>query len=172
MNPLPHPPAEPLHIVPPWLPGVLLLGLLAALGLLLLGSLGWWYWRRREQRRTQLPQAIPASAGGPAGLSFAEQVDGIVSNHCEHYTAREGCHALARLVRQRLERLTGLDMEEMTVTEMSGRLDEKKIEAHLLKLQRHQFDRKPPRRKHLRRLGTQCKQVLARRRSLRLGSRE
>jgi hypothetical protein len=164
VSPLPSPLAEPLHILPPWL---LLAVVLAFLLALLLPFLWWW---RRRRRRLQQP-VPPARSGAPlpdaVGDWFAPRVDQIVSSHCQERSYREGCHDLSAAVKLRLEQLSRLEIEEMTVTEISACLDEEGIDSFLRQLVRHQFDKLPPGKSDLKRLGKESKRLLVKRRRLR-----
>jgi hypothetical protein len=101
------------------------------LALLLLPFL--WWWRRRSRRLQQPSPQTRAGATGPeaAGDWFAPRVDQLVGSHCQERTYREGCHDLSAAVKQRLEELSRLEIEEMTVTEISACLDEEGIGTFL-----------------------------------------
>jgi hypothetical protein len=66
-----------------------------------------------------------------------------------------------------LEELSRLEIEEMTVTEISACLDEEGIGTFLQQLVSHQFDMQPPGKSDLKRLGKESKQLLTKRRRLR-----
>jgi hypothetical protein len=158
VNPLPGPLAEPLHILPPWL---LLAAVLALLLALLLLPFLWWWRRRRRRQQQPVPRAsFAASVPEESWDWFAPRVDEIVGNHCRERSYREGCHDLSAAVKQRLEELSRLEIEEMTVTEISACLDEDGIDTFLRRLMSHQFDKQPPGKNDLKRLGKESKQLL------------
>jgi hypothetical protein len=87
-------------------------------------------------------------AEGAGADWFVPRVDQIVNHHCQERTYRKGCHDLSAAVRQRMEELTRIEIEEMTVSEISSCLDERGIEAFLRQLMSHQFGKQPPDKSH------------------------
>lgn len=175
MNPLPQPPAGSLHLLPPWLLPLLLFLLLLALLLLVLAIL-FALWRRRKRRQQRLRERLGEHVQPPSdsdtGDWFTPQVEEIVQSHTRQGSFRDGCHALATAVKRRLEELSGIEMEEKTVTEIKSCLAERKVEKHLLRLRQAQYGKQPPGKNELNELGKQCTSLLGKKRRLRLqGSR-
>lgn len=108
-------PAEPhgfLHILPGWLP--LLLGL--ALILLLLATALWLfaYWYSRHRKKAKPPASFPA-----ATTDIGREIANLRRRIQRSEDYREGCHLLSALLKQHLERKTGLEIEEMTAREIA-----------------------------------------------------
>lgn len=112
---LPAPVADPLHILPPFLPLILGLSLVA-----LLVSIGVWllayYYATKKQQVTGAPRRREPVADAAGGIRQIRQVYG------KNGEFREGCHALSRLLKEHFESKTGLPVEEMTAFEIAASL--------------------------------------------------
>jgi hypothetical protein len=146
-SPLPAPPADPLHILPAWS----LLLLLAAVGLLLL-ALAWLIFR--VLRRHQPPPAVeppPAPRPAPArpdASSIATRIGDLENRFLESKAFREGCHALAGVVKAHLGRSSGLDAEHMTSSEIAAAVKDDRVGRFMTGLAGRRFGREEPRRRH------------------------
>ncbi len=143
MTPLPVPLTDPLHILSPLGPWVWLAAALALVLAMLARRLG-------RRRASPSPPAEAQAAVVPSTIEtrIAELVERF--GRTEAY--REGCHALATLVRTFLERQTGLEIEEMTSAEIAGAIEDPRIGEFMKELRTHQYRRREPKRSHFIRL--------------------
>ena len=163
MIPLPAPPADPLHVLPP----ASLLALMALVGLALIAFLllAWWLLRRRRHRSIAEPPPVPptpVSEPVPAA-SIDTAIEAIERQFLRSKAFRDGCHALAAAVKRHLERATGLGVEEMTGSEieqafakgvrvggprLGARIGGPVLGRFMTGLSTRRYGRKEPRRRH------------------------
>ncbi len=158
--PLPAAPADPLHILPPeslWL-------LLAAAGMLFL-ALAWLVARRLFRR---VPKPAPASPPVPAPVPTVPAESGITGlinalerEFLDSKAFRDGCHALAALVKSRLARSTGLAVEHMTSPEIARAIEEPEVGRFMIALSRRRYGRDEPRRRHFAQACGEARELLA-----------
>jgi len=122
MKELPHPLWKALHILPPWLPG-----LLTMLFVMLLLALPVYLWIRSRRRKAVALPPLPGKQQTSPRRSLRSLLEEIVRRAITEKNYRRGFHELAAAARQALSRRTGLEFEKMTVAEMreylkSGRL--------------------------------------------------
>lgn len=163
MNPLPAPPADPLHVLPPVSLTTLLA--MAAPALLLLATILFRLWLARRQRTAAapkpsspppVPEAVPAT-------SIGEAIATIEAQFTRSKAFRDGCHALAAAVKRHLAQVTGLGVEEMTGAEIAEafaegvrvggprhgrRVGGPKLGRFMTGLSARRYGREEPRRRH------------------------
>lgn len=139
-EPLPEGLAEPLHLLPPWLPEVLfwsvVVALVAALFL-------WWLWRRIRRAKDAVSTPLSAPSAVVVG-GLAKRIQALRKRFLELGKPRDGCHALAGELRTHLEQRSGLAVEEMTVDEIRRRFQSRKIGQFFFELRAKQFARNAP----------------------------
>ncbi len=166
MNPLPAPTAPPLFILPP-ANLLALLALVVAFLLALLIALIWRLWRRRPKKSPQpasMPPPVPQPSVTNGGLGSA--ISSLERRTLQTKAFRDGCHALARLIKKHLEQATGLGVEEMTSSEIGeafvggvkakaggtrvsgGRVGGASLGPFMTGLSSRRFGREEPRRRH------------------------
>ena len=133
---LPAPAADPLHILPPFMP--LLLGLAGAA---LLVSVGIWllmYYFSTRQAMTPRVRQHSRTAD-----NVAAQIRAIQKRTNGTGEFREGCHELSFLLKSHFEQSTGLQVEEMTPGEIARTLKGPLV-GFFGELSRLQFGRPEP----------------------------
>ncbi len=160
-SPLPEPPADPLHILPP----ESLLMLLAAAGMLFL-ILAWLVVRRFLRRRPPSPAGPPPPSPQPldtvpAETGIATRIKALERTFLDSKAFREGCHALAAVVKSHLARSTGLAVEHMTSPEIARAVEDQRIGRFMTYLGRRRYGREEPRRKHLVEACGEARELLA-----------
>ena len=146
MNPLPAPPADPLHILPPWSFLAAVLAALLLLGLLALFLVRRWLRRREAAEPGAPPVPKPPPAAGP--VKIGAEIERLRQEFLRSKDFREGCHALAALAKAHLARRTGLGVEEMTSSEIAGAVKAPRVGELMTRLARRRYGRKEPERKH------------------------
>ena len=157
LAPLPEPPAGPLPIVPQWLVELLLWSTLAAI---IAALIAWWLWRRRRREAdtpTPLPKPTPSAAAG----NLADRILELSRRFITLGKPRQGCHELARELRSHMERQTGLEVEEMTVDEIKLRFSSPPVRSFWEELRAHQFGRREPRDRDLKRISHSAVELFA-----------
>jgi len=141
---LPHELAEPLrYLNPAWVWGPL-----GALGILALAMLAWWILRSFRASRRAQPASHPGSTGArpvrPGGL--ASQIETLKQRFLDRKRYREGCHALAELLRVQVGRRRRIVLATLTAREIRGRLGELSVTSLFELLAELQFRRAEPSR--------------------------
>jgi hypothetical protein len=116
---LPGGPAGPLHILSPWVI-VLLKFLLAAAVAAVVVSV-FLLLARQKKRRRQARRPYP---GRLPPLSIEQRIVILRDFFLERKDYREGCHALSAEMKTWLESITAMQVEEMTVREITRSLGE------------------------------------------------
>ncbi len=160
MNPLPAPAAPPLYILPP--ASLLALAVLAGLILFaLLLALAWKLWRRQRSKPPSTPP-LPTPAGRQRVKtgSLGSAIESLEQRTLRTKAFRDGCHALAVLIKKHLEQVTGLGVEEMTSVEIEktfvggvashdgARIGGAMLGAFMTGLSARRYGREEPRRRH------------------------
>ena len=110
--------ADPLHILPPWTSLALTLGFLILLLVMLLWALVYYL-----TNRPQATDKLPSEPARPyQGSAIDAAIDKIRLTHSELENYREGCHVLSAVIKTHIEKLTGLDVEEMSPSEIGANL--------------------------------------------------
>ncbi len=152
---LPHDPSVSLHILPPWLP-------YAVLGALLFALLILFMVRRARQKRPSSgdnpPEASKTSAKDGDGFSLI--VNQIEAEFLASHAYRRGLHALAAAIRTQVETNKHFDAEEMTVTQIRVKLDNKMINNLLRDLRTQQFGESEPQQKDFKKMCSRAKRTL------------
>ncbi|MEM7586636.1 MAG: hypothetical protein AAF560_24820 [Acidobacteriota bacterium] len=155
MTELPTSSAPPLYILPPT--GLMMLAALTLAFLLaLLLALLWRLWKRRQRRRPAPAPAQKQAAAPPApAASLSSAITELQKRTLRSKTFRDGCHALAVLVKKHLEQITGLGVEEMTSRELQktfaggvrgdGRIDGERLGKFMTDLSARRYGREEPR---------------------------
>lgn len=157
--PLPEPLSEPLPMFT-WGPPVVWWQLaLAAL-------LAWAVWRWLIKPRPVLPQvpvsgpALPAASVAEVPRSdFVTKLFEIERLFLESKDYREGCHALAALVRTYLEKQVNEEVEALTASEISTAFKDPRIGRFATELRDAQYGRESPTRDLFRRLCREAKSL-------------
>ncbi len=173
MSPLPAPPADLLHILPSakqmgWLTLAAL-----ALGLLALAVLQRLL-RGRSREVAASPPPVPARATAPApAVGIGPRIKALEEQFLLSKAYREGCHALASLVKTDLEQRTGMAVEEMTSSEIERAFAESvpvgrgalvggpRLGRFMTGLAGRRYGRNDPRRRHFVEACDQARELLA-----------
>jgi hypothetical protein len=155
--PLPEPLSEPLQMFtlgPP----------VSWWQLALAAVITWVFWRwLLKPRPVPAPVAappLPAVAPLPVQRSeFVTKLYALEGLYLESKDYREGCHALAALVRTYLEKQVGQEVEALTAVEMSTAFKDPRIGRFATELRDTQFARENPTRDLFRRLCREAKQL-------------
>ncbi len=176
MNPLPAPPADPLHVLPPAsLPALLALAglVLALLGVILVKL---WLARRSRAAATKPPAPPPTVPEALPAASIGDAIAAIERKYGRSKAFRDGCHALAAAVKRHLERVTGLGVEEMTGAEIEEafaegvrvggprhgkRIGGPKLGRFMTGLSARRYGREEPRRRHFVKACEEAKELLS-----------
>lgn len=165
LPPLPADLAEPLHILPPWS----LLALLAAVLTMLL-ALALLLWRRRAVRQDAAapPPVPPAPAPEAASpVTLAGAIEALQRRYLKTKAFRDGCHALAQLIKTHLAGVTGLKVEEMTSAEIErawlddARPGGARLGRFMTGLALQRYGRAEPRRRHFVAACEEARELLA-----------
>lgn len=175
MTPLPEPPAEPLAVLP-WLEQLPTLVILGIVLLLIALDLLQRLLSKRKRPVAAAPPPVPAVS--PAGAPTADvgfRIGALEEQFLRTKAYREGCHALAEVVKNDLEQRTGLPVEEMTSSEIEQAFvrgvrvgDERDgalvggpmLGRFMTGLAGRRFGREEPRRRHFVEACNQAREIL------------
>ena len=152
-TPLPEPAMDVLHILPStsqmgwWL----ILAMLLALPVLVL-ILRMLAHRSRPATTAPEPEPAPTPVARPA-VGVVGRIAALEEKILRSKAFRDGCHALAGLIKSDLEQRSGLAVEKMTSSEIEhafrdSKVTDPQIGGFMTRLSRRRYGRDAPRRRH------------------------
>ena len=175
MKPLPVPPADPLHVLPPASLTALLAAAAAVVLLLAFLFLRWLARRSPAEAAAGAAAPPPVPEAAPEVL-ISDAIAAIERRYERSKAFRDGCHALAAAVKRHLEKVTGLGVEEMTGAEIERafaegvrvggarhgkRVGGPKLGRFMTALSTRRYGREEPRRRHFVKACDEARELLS-----------
>lgn len=121
MGPLPHPPADPLHILPPWLPWLFYLAAVAGIIWLYMKYLKRYLDALLLRLKSKWDGASPPETAPSQAVDIGGLINDIRGRYNKGRSFRIGLFELSGGMKSYFEKKTGLPVEEMTAGEIRSR---------------------------------------------------